>query len=246
MAAVPVLIAVLLRVNPPDHINRREALFYFSTRTGLAVPALALEVMSRLLLVAVVALFAGDAIASEAAWGNLRALLARPIARRRLLSAKVAVVALSGIAATFTITLTGLVVGTIAFGWHSLDYAPYGLHSSPLVVVGELAFASIYITWSLAGIAVFGVLVSVLTDSPVAAVAAAFGLYVVSAILDAIDAFGAIRYGLPTHYLDAWHHLFTHGVPATDMARGALLQVAYVTVLLAGAFWWFGRKDVLS
>ena len=246
MAVVPVVLALVLRLSPQNHLDRREALFYFSTRTGLAVPALALEVMSRLLLVAVVALFAGDAIASEAAWGNLRALLARPIARGRLLTSKLVVVALSSIAATFTITLAGLVIGTIAFGWHRLDFAPYGLHSSPLALVGELVFASIYITWSLAAVIGFGVLVSVVTDSPVAAVAAAFGLYVVSAIFDTVDAFGSLRYGFPTHYLDAWHHLFTHGVPATDMARGAIVQAGYLAALLSASYWWFRRKDIRS
>ena len=34
--------------------------------------------MSRFLLVFLVALFAGDAVASEANWGNLRAMLTRP------------------------------------------------------------------------------------------------------------------------------------------------------------------------
>ena len=44
--------------------------------------------MSQFLLVVIVALFAGDAIASEASWGNLRAVLTRPVGRGRLLATK--------------------------------------------------------------------------------------------------------------------------------------------------------------
>jgi len=50
----------------------------------------------------------------------------------------------------------------------------------------------------------------------------------------------------PTHYLDAWQHLFLHGTADADMARGALLQIPYLIVFYSVAWWWFGRKDILS
>ena len=53
------------------------------------MPAAALRLMSGFLLVIIVAVFGGDAIAGEASWGNLRYLLMRPISRGRLLGDEV-------------------------------------------------------------------------------------------------------------------------------------------------------------
>jgi ABC-2 type transport system permease protein len=247
MAAIPIIITIALSANPPGRAeDNGESLFFLSTFSGLLVPAAALEVMSRFLLIAVVSLFAGDAIASEAAWGNLRALLVRPVRRGRLLAAKLGVVAVFTVLATALITLSGLVAGVIAFGWHPLDLGPFSVHQSTGALVADLALATAYVAWSLVAIAAFGFMISTMTDSPASAIGAAFGLYVTSAILDNITAIGSIRYVFPTHYLDAWHHLFTHGSADADMARGALLQIPYLIVFGAISWWWFRRKDILS
>src|SRR6516165_2913759 len=58
--------------------------------SGIVVPAVALDLMSGLILIIVVAIFAGDIVASEANWGNLRYMLVRPISRSRLLVNKLA------------------------------------------------------------------------------------------------------------------------------------------------------------
>ena len=59
-------------------------LLFLASQTGLILPAFALRITSAFLLVIVVALFGGDAIAGEASWGNLRYMLMRPISRGRL------------------------------------------------------------------------------------------------------------------------------------------------------------------
>ena len=81
---IPIIVTIALKANPPslDDRDANDAFFYFATKTGLYLPVAALRVMSRFLLVIVVALFAGDAVASEASWGNLRAMLVRPISQR--------------------------------------------------------------------------------------------------------------------------------------------------------------------
>jgi len=55
-----------------------------------------------------------------------------------------------------------------------------------------------------------------------------------------------IRNVFPTHYIDAWQRMFTDNVASTDMARGALLQVAYIVVFCGVAWWYFRRKDIMS
>jgi ABC-2 type transport system permease protein len=265
--AVPLIIVIALKANPPsqprDFGDTADLFFYRSTKTGLFLPVAALRVMSRFLLVIVVALFAGDAIASEASWGNLRALLVRPIGRGRLLGSKLIAAALLGLIGTVLIVVTGLVAGGIGFGWHSIGSA---LSFGPLTVAGpstlhwlfNLGIAVLYVFWSLSSVLAFAFMVSTMTDSPAGAVFAGFGVYVFSQILDGISSLGSIRYGLPTHYFDAWDALFRpkggfNGLATgqlegwnSDMTRGVLLPIAYVLVFLGIAWWHFRRKDVLS
>ena len=98
----------------------------------------------------------------------------------------------------------------------------------------------------MAAVVSFGFFVSTLTDVPSGGVGAAIGLYIVSQILDAISSLGVIRHGLPTRYLDSWDVLFFGHGPSADMLRGVILQIPYVVLFCALAFWRFQRKDVLS
>jgi ABC-2 type transport system permease protein len=252
MVAIPLIIMLALKANPPsppeDLRDPGDSFAYLATKTGAYFGVAALQFMSRFLLVIVVALFAGDAIASEASWGNLRAMLVRPITRGRLFSTKLASAVLLSAVAAALILITGIVAGLLAFGWHTLGvstltFAP----QSNLHIVANLALATLYVSWQLASVVALGFMVSAMSDTPAAAVFAAIGFYVVSQILDGIRAIGSIRDVFPTHYFDAWQHLFTtNGGPTTDMLRGTLLQLGYVVAFLGVAWWWFRRKDILS
>jgi ABC-2 type transport system permease protein len=259
--AVPIIVLIALKANPPSEPRDvGDAFFFLSTRTGLFLPVAALRVMSRFLLVFIVALFAGDAIASEANWGNLRAVLVRPIGRGRLLSSKLLTAALLGLIGTALIVVTGLIAGGIGYGWHSIaSINPLGGGPSTLHWIFNLGVAVLYVFWSLSGVIALAFMVSTMTDTPMGAVGAGFGLYVVSQILDAITSLGSVRYALPTHYFDSWDALFrpkgggflglSNGHVegwTSDMTRGVLLQVGYVLVFLGIAWWYFRRKDILS
>ncbi|MBV8950540.1 MAG: ABC transporter permease subunit [Actinobacteria bacterium] len=248
MALIPIIITFALWANPPTPSPdaNGDQFFYLATQSGLLLPAAILNVMSRFLLIGVAALFAGDAIASEAAWGNLRALLVRPIRRERLLAVKLAIAAGLSLLATLIIVVTALVAGWVTWGWHGLNIGAFVPYQSVGTLLGHLAIATGYIAWSLSSIVAFGFMISTMTDSPVGAAAAAFGLYVTSSILDNISAIGVIRNGFPTHYLNAWQDLFARNVASSDMARGALLQVGYIIVFCGIGWWYFRRKDVMS
>jgi ABC-2 type transport system permease protein len=248
---IPVIIAIAVKANPPsltgDH-GPEERFTAFATTTGLFLPVAALQFMSRFLLVAIVALFAGDAVASEASWGNLRAILTRPVGRGRLLSAKFGSSAVLAVVATALISVAGLIAGIVAFGWHPLNLPLPGaaFHQSQLHVLGNLALGSGYVLWSISGIAALSFMVSAISDSPAAAFFAGFALYVISQILENITSLGSLRNGFPTHYFDAWQDLFRGSGPTGDMLRGTLLQIPYVLVFGSIAWWYFRRKDILS
>ena len=127
---VPIIITVALKVNPPDTGGERGdggRFFLLATQTGMMVPVAALRVMSRFFLVVVLCLFGGDAISSEAGWGNLRFLLTRPISRSRLLTAKLLVAGLFGLLATALVAGSGLIAGGLAFGFEPLTTPFTGL-----------------------------------------------------------------------------------------------------------------------
>jgi len=254
LVLIPIIFVVATKANPPgrpeEFRDAGDAFNFYGTKTGLFLGVSALANTSRFLLVIVLAIFAGTAVASEANWGNLRALLVRPIPRGRLLTAKLTTATLLGVIAAALVVLTGTLGGILAFGWHPLTDG--SIHQSAPNIVGNLALGTLYVFWSLSPVIAIGFMVSTLTDSASGAVFAAFGFYVVSTILDAITQLPSwFRVALPTHYLDAWQKLFPSGRhngsgPTADMLRGTLLPIAYVLLFLGFAWWWFRRKDILS
>jgi ABC-2 type transport system permease protein len=200
--------------------------------------------MSPFFLVVVVSVFAGDSVAGEANWGTLRYLLLRPVRRPRLLASKLAVAGLMAVVATLVIVVTGLVAGTIAFGWHPVRAGFFEISAAQGSL--RLALATGYVAWGLAGVVSFAFMLSTFTDVPAGAFGGAIGLAIASQIIDSFDSIGVIRNGLLTHYWQAWTQLFVPHGSTADMWRGALLQVPYALVFCSVAWWRFQRKDILS
>jgi len=245
MIAIPILITLALEFGGRPRNRGEQNFFTLATHSGLNVPLAALSVMSNFLLVIVVALFAGGAVAEEAGWGSLRYLLMRPVARGRLLAAKLAVAALFTILATITISVAGLIAGVIAFGWHPVVTPSLALFSQQ-EAVAKLIASTIYVAWSMSCVLAFAFMLSTMMDAPLGAVAGGVGLAIVSDILNAIPALKSLRNFMPTHYWHAWENLFANPASHSDMIRGALLQLPYIALFLLLAWWWFHRRDIVS
>jgi ABC-2 type transport system permease protein len=239
---VPIILAAAFKANPPRGFG---TLFDLSSSGAMNIAITALSQVSTFLLIVIVSLFAGETVAGEAEWGTLRYLLVRPVTRNRLLAAKLLVSVLLAVIATFLISLVALAVGFVLFGWHSVA-VPGFITLSSGQALGRLALATLYVAWSQAAFLSFAFMLSTMTDRALAAVAGGVGLGILSQILNNISALNGTSYVYPTHYLNSWQHLF-FGVPQTgNLLRGVLVQVPYVAVFLATAWWWFNRKDVLS
>jgi len=248
LVLVPLIFTIALKSNPPSQPpgTSDDAYAYLATKSGLYLGVAALFFLSRFLLVVVIAVFAGDAVASEANWGNLRAMLVRPISRPRLLAAKLASAGLLAAIAAILVPLNGLLLGGVAFGWHPIEI-PGLLSQSVPHILGSVALATAYIFWSLTPFIAFAFMASTMTDTPAGAIFASVGLYIVSQVLVGITAVGTIRTGMPTYHYDAWTDLFLRDTgPTSAMAHGALLVIPYTVVFLAIGWWWFSRKDILS
>ncbi len=242
MVAIPTLMTIALELR--NRQPRDSDLFALAKHSGLNMPLAALSVMTNFLLPAVVALYAGSAIAEESTWGSLRYLLLRPVTRSRVLSSKLVVVAILTLIAAVLISVTGTIEGVLAFGWKPV-LTPSLTSVQPGTAFLRLIAATAYVTWSMSGIVALGFMLSTLTDATMGAVSGAVGVAIISEILASITPLGGIRTILPTYHWHAWESLFANPVSTTDMVHGVLLQVPYVVAFLAVAWWWFHRKDIL-
>jgi ABC-2 type transport system permease protein len=244
---IPIIMATAINLNPPSATGEGRLLF-LASQTGLLLPGFALRVTSAFLLVIVVALFGGDAIAGEANWGNLRYLLMRPVKRGRLIFAKFVVAVFCAWVAVVIVVVTALIVGSIVFGTDAIKFplTVFTNGQSTGDILYHLLVSTAYVAWSLTGVVAFSFMVSCMTDAPFGAIFAGVGLYFTSLILDSISSLGSIRYGLPTHYFDTWVVLLTRGEWHADLWQGVLLQLVYVMVFFLVGLWWFRRKDIKS
>ena len=216
-----------------------------ATSGGLNFALFCLAVSAGFLLVVVVALFCGDPVASEASWGSLRYLLAVPVPRARLLGVKLVVALGYSLLALLILAGTGLLVGTLRYGWH-----PLGSTISAAVPPGpgllRLLGIVAYLAVTMLVVAGLAFLLSVLTDAALGAAGGAVLLWILSSILDQITALGGLRNLLPSHYSDAWLGLLSTPAQVDDLVKGAIAAVCYATLFWSLAFWRFTRKDITS
>ncbi|HEY1278751.1 MAG TPA: ABC transporter permease subunit [Acidimicrobiales bacterium] len=250
LVGLPTLIVVAInaRGRRPNNDNG-EGLFRLAQQSGLLIPAAVLSAMSGFLLVVVAGTFAGDSVASDATWGNLRYVLMRPVPRGRLLVAKAIVAGILIWTCTVLVALAALVAGVLLFGSHSV-VVPTGLSSAFVLgsatLLGRVVIGTLYVAFGYTALLAMGTLFTTLTDTATAAVGATIGVYIVSEILDSISQLGTIRYGFPTHYMGAWQSMFTDNQFSSDMLVGIVVQLAYLVVFGTAAIIRFRTMDIRS
>jgi len=197
------------------------------------------------LLVAVISIFNGDTVASEANWSTLRYLLASPVPRVRLLVQKLKVSLTLSFFAIVILVLTSWGVGYVAFGGAPLQ-TPLGVTMQPSVAIPRLLIVAAYLGINLLAVAGLAFYLSVATDVPLGAVGGAIGIMILSNILDAISGLGSLRNWLPTHYSFSWFDALSANIDWTAMIRGASYSLILFFVLIAFAINKFSKKDITS
>jgi len=197
------------------------------------------------LLVAVISIFNGDTVASEANWSTLRYLLASPVPRTRLLIQKLKVSLTLSAFAIVILVGTAWIVGRIAFGNAPL-LTPLGVTMQLHVAIPRLLIVAGYLAINLLVVAGLAFYLSVATDVPLGAVGGAIGVMILSNILDAISGLGSLRNWLPTHYSFSWIDAFSSTIDWTQMVRGASYSIMLFGILISLSVLRFGKKDVTS
>ena len=183
----------------------------------------------------VVAVVAGDSLAGEAQAGTVRYAMILPVSRTKWLLIKAGGVFAFVCAQVAAMFVVSLITGFALFGVHDLT-----LLSGDTVGVGEgvarMVGIACYVILSLTGLCAVGLLISSLTEVPLAAMAGAAIVPAASTVCDAIPQLAAIQPGLLTHH---WLDLTTFLFAQPDWAllqQGLLVQLAWV--LVVGSLAW--------
>jgi ABC-2 type transport system permease protein len=197
------------------------------------------------LLVAVVALFNGDTVASEASWSTLRYLLASPVPRTRLLIQKLKVSLTLSLGTMILLPIVSWIIGGLAFGFAPLQ-TPLGATFTNSVAFQRILIMTIYLAITLLFVAGLSFYLSCTTDIPLGAVGGAIGLVILSNILDAISGLGSLRNWLPTHFSFSWFDTLNSTIDWTGMIRGGSYSIMWFGAFIALSVLRFGKKDITS
>ena len=244
--ALPTLVAILLAVTDIGPRPGTGPPFLSAVLTdGTLFPLAALGIVLPLFLPVAVAVVGGDAIAGEVQSDTLRYLLVRPVARGRLLVAKLVSVVAFVVLATLVVAAVAYVEGKLFLG-----NAPGGVVSvsgttlTQTQMAERTAMAFVYVVLAMLGVAAIALLMSTLTDSAIGAALGTIAFLVASTVLLGLDAADSIKPYLVTRYWLAFVDLFRDPIRWRDVIHGVLSQGAYL-IVFAGAAWAnFATKDI--
>jgi ABC-2 type transport system permease protein len=241
LAAVPVMVGVAIRLSGSS--GNADGFLGQVAGNGLFLVVASLALSLPFFLPTAVTVISGESLAGEASLGTLRNLLTAPAGRSRLLAAKMVALGVFCLAATMTIWLSGLIAGVVLF--------PVGdvvLLSGTTVSLADgmlRAFGiALLIALSLFGLAGIGLFVSSLTSTPLAAMAATFGTFIVFGILSAIPQISVIHPWLLMYGWSSFADLLRDPPYWDAIVRNLLMQGAYLAVFYAAAWARITSRDI--
>ncbi len=212
LAAVPLIMAIAMR--------SEASLGGLLSGNGLIVPVTAMMAEAPFFLPMAVSMLAGDAIAGEANLGTLRYLLTLPAGRTRLLAAKFASLVIGCLTGSAIVGTVGVIAGAVALG-----VGPTWLLSGSQVsfgaALGKVVLIYLYATAMLIGTASIGLLVSTLTDQPLAATVAILIINILSWIAVAVEQLDWLHPWLLSNWMMAsFTDLLSDPMMTTNVSHG--------------------------
>ena len=193
----------------------------------------------------IAALVAGDIVASEISEGTLKTVLTRSLGRSELLLGKLFALFTYLALAMFVFFVVSTVAAVIAWGFHPLVNLSGERISALHALALDIPALAIY-TLPVVGFASFGLFLSVVTRSSVAAVG---GTVIYAMSLQGVAAIAAISGAHPyllTNQLSAWHDLFTTPTGGALILRAVWVSAAFSLPWIAAALVIFNRRDVAT
>jgi ABC-2 type transport system permease protein len=213
--------------------------------SGLALTPVVLKEIAYFGPAIIAALVAGDIVANEDGGGTLKTILVRSVRRGEILTAKALALFTYIVVALLVFVVTGIVAGTIAWGFHPLANISGRQISAAHALALTFAAIAVYAVPTIA-IASFGLLLSVVTRQSVAAVV---GTIFYALALEGLAALPAIKGARPyilVTQLHAWHGPFETPTNWTLIWHAVWISILYAAPPLIAAWLIFRRRDVTS
>ncbi len=227
-----------------------ESKSYFN---GLTFTLYSLMFAFSLVLPIFVAMSAGGQIAGERRAGTLRMMCIRPVSRGTILLSKFLVVAIHTYLLLAFFIGINLLVGLVFVGWGNLELYPGAMNlvDEPGTIYRDDAlkrflYVSFTGTWALLVVAAVAMLLSVLFENPVTAVATTLALYLMLYIVGRIEFFDNLRPFFFTTDMDFWRDVLKPEIPRQSLYHYASTCGAYIFGLLLLATQIFDRKDITN
>jgi ABC-2 type transport system permease protein len=239
------LISILISKVTPNDGPYADPMGQGLRHSGLALTPVVLKEVAYFGPAIIAALVAGDIVANEDGGGTLKTILVRSVRRGELLAAKALALFSYVVVALLVFAGTGIVAGTIAWGFHPLANIS-GQQISPAHALA-LTFAAIAV-YALPTIAIasFGLLLSVVTRQSVTGVVGTIFYALALTGLAALPAIKGARPYILVTQLHGWHGPFMTPTDWGLIGHALWVSVLYAVPPLVAAWILFRRRDVAS
>ncbi|MFL6110499.1 MAG: ABC transporter permease subunit [Catenulispora sp.] len=243
LALLPVLVGITIRVAGIGAATGGTGMLNQVAGNGLFLVFASLALTVPLFLPVAVGAVAAGQVAGDAADGTLRTVLAWPVGRSRLLAAKLLAAVAYAVAATFTVALSALATGAALFPMR--DVTLLSGATIPLgTAFGRAVLIALVVAACMAGMAVIGLAISTLTDSPATALAGTVGLIVTAEIVGSVPQLNGLH-----PFLFSFDWLAFADLLRTPMYWGTITHSLWVQVgyaVICGSLAWarFTSRDL--
>jgi ABC-2 type transport system permease protein len=213
--------------------------------SGLALDLVVFKLLGVVGPTLIVALVAGDIVATEDMGGTLKTILPRSLRRLEILAGKGLAVLTYLVAAVVVYLVVGEIAGIAAWGFNPLTNLS-GHEISAVHALGLTVVAVAVYTLPVLAIASFGFFLSVVTRQSVAAVAGTLLYALVLQGLSALSAIAPARPYLLVNQFTAWHDLFQTPAAGGAIVRCIWVSAAFALPPLVAAAVVFARRDVTT
>ncbi|MBD3292884.1 MAG: ABC transporter permease subunit [Armatimonadia bacterium] len=215
------------------------------TVTALFVANAVMQVALTVLVPLLIAVVVGALVAGERQSGTLRMLLSRPVARWKVLLAKLATSAAFTVSLTLLLGLAGLGLGQIVFGWGDLVVLRGGLTIfEPQMGLVRLAQAYGLACVAMCSVAALALMLSTIFNNPMTAAGLTVAFLLVSQIVGVMPHFDSIQPHLLTTHLDIHREVLAADVDRAALLTSAQYLAGYIAAASTIALVVFDRRDV--
>ncbi len=243
LGVVPLIIGIAVKATGAH--GNGGGIFGSVTDNGVFLAFAGLVAVLPLFLPMAVAVVAGESVAGEANTGTLRYLLAVPVSRGRLLAVKFASITIWCLLGPMIVGVVGIIVGFALFP-HGTVTLLSGTQASVGSGLLRLLLAIAYAALMMLVVGTIGLFVSTLTEVPIAAMASALAVAIVSEVLVAIPQLHAIAPWLFSHYWLSFGDFLRDPIRWDEVRQGSLVALAYILIFGLSAWARFGDKDISS